>query len=300
MKKLVSIILIVTFLLTITPLDQIVVRAEISGDFGYVVYLNQVGINAYFGTEANLEVPTLLGGYPVVAIDNFTFNHNMSLQSVKIGSDVSYIGQEAFFGCANLKGAYFLGNAPSLGDNVFGECHASFVAYHLLAKSGFTNPWYGYTTMVFEPNPTPTPTPNPTPTPTPTPTASPTPKPVNDTNYRLTYNTYWETENLQNACFSEFGAGATIAEWNDIKAEHSTDIAVFLDKLGMAFLEEAFVKVSGLEFTGMKHYYASRHNGDKPGDYMAYDSINSYYLSLGAWNGVKMKILVKLNPPTPT
>ena len=61
---------------------------------------------------------------------------------------VSTIGPSAFSGFPGtgiLRKAFFLGNAPTLGENVFKEVGAGFTTYHLSGSSGFSTPtWEGY------------------------------------------------------------------------------------------------------------------------------------------------------------
>ena len=65
--------------------------------------------------------------------------------------------------------------------------------------------------------------------------------------------------------------------------------------IGLMSGEEAYVTVNGERFwTSDRQYFISRHEGNKPSSYMAHDNINNYYLSLGSWYGVKLKMLVKL------
>ena len=34
-----------------------------------------------------------------------------------------------------------------------------------------------------------------------------------------------------------------------------------------------------------RHYYISRHDGNKPAHYLAHDNIDNYTISLGSWYG---------------
>jgi uncharacterized repeat protein (TIGR02543 family) len=70
-----------------------------------------------------------------------------SLTSIIIPNSVTNIGMFCFDNCDNLTKAYFLGNAPTLGQDVFTDCADTFKAYYLVGKTGFTNPWHGYTTV---------------------------------------------------------------------------------------------------------------------------------------------------------
>jgi hypothetical protein len=47
-----------------------------------------------------------------------------------------------------MTAAYFYGNAPTMGAQVFNNCASCFTVYHLTGAAGFTNPWCGYPTAV--------------------------------------------------------------------------------------------------------------------------------------------------------
>jgi len=62
---------------------------------------------------------------------------------------VTSIGEGAFYYCESLTGAYFYGNAPTMGEAVFDECASDFTVHYLSGKTGYTNPWVGYPTVSF-------------------------------------------------------------------------------------------------------------------------------------------------------
>ncbi len=66
------------------------------------------------------------------------------LTSVTIPASVTTIDDWAFFSCERLGKAYFLGNAPAMGEEVFDECRFDFSVGYVQGKKGFSNPWYGY------------------------------------------------------------------------------------------------------------------------------------------------------------
>ncbi len=80
----------------------------------------------------------------VTSIGEYAFWGCESLTSVTIPSSVTYIERSAFDDCPRLTKATFLGNAPTIGSNVF----VSYVrVYFYDGKAGFTWPtWYGYPT----------------------------------------------------------------------------------------------------------------------------------------------------------
>jgi hypothetical protein len=50
-----------------------------------------------------------------------------------------------------LTSAYFNGNAPSMGQDVFYSCSRNFTVCYTAESTGFTNPWYGYPATVCAP-----------------------------------------------------------------------------------------------------------------------------------------------------
>ena len=87
----------------------------------------------------------------VTSIGVSTFNSCTGLTSVIIGNSVTSIGQYAFYACTGLATAYFLGNAPSMGGDVFSYSSINFTICYSEGSTGFTNPWYGYPTAVCDP-----------------------------------------------------------------------------------------------------------------------------------------------------
>jgi uncharacterized repeat protein (TIGR02543 family) len=118
--------------------------------------------------------------------------------------------------------------------------------------------------------------------------------------YKLTVGTYSETEDLYAVCKREFGPNATLADWNDIKANYSGNIKEFLDKVSLPVgygenTKAAYVQVNGERFYySTRHYFIERHDGSIPLGWGALDQIGSNYLDLGSWYGIKLKALVRI------
>jgi hypothetical protein len=73
------------------------------------------------------------------------------LTSVTIGNSVTSIGELAFSYCSGLTSAYFYGNAPTMGVNVFYGCSSGFTVCYTAGSTGFTTPtWDGYPATVCE------------------------------------------------------------------------------------------------------------------------------------------------------
>ena len=120
-----------------------VVQAD-TQSYTYTLDNNSITITGYSGTESNLLIPAIIDGHEVVGISNNAFLSNTSLVSVVIPDSVTTIGDTAFNNCPNLVTARFLGDAPSMGTNVFSNSSSSFKVYYEAEKIGFSNPWNGY------------------------------------------------------------------------------------------------------------------------------------------------------------
>jgi len=85
-------------------------------------------------------------GSGVTSIGAQAFESCDSLVSVTIPAKVTSIGgYYAFYGCQKLVAAYFLGNAPTGTTDMFSACAPGFTVHYLSGKTGWTNPWYGFT-----------------------------------------------------------------------------------------------------------------------------------------------------------
>lgn len=75
----------------------------VEGVFKYALYDNgKAVITEHTGDEAEIVIPDLLGGYPVVAIGAGAFYENQNATSLKMGKNVEVIGASAFNGCSLL------------------------------------------------------------------------------------------------------------------------------------------------------------------------------------------------------
>ncbi len=85
----------------------------------------------------------------VESIGYWAFRSCTALTSLTIGRGVTTIGERAFDSCTKLAAAYFLGNAPTMGADVFISTATGFSVQYVNGTTGWTNPWYGYPVSAF-------------------------------------------------------------------------------------------------------------------------------------------------------
>lgn len=92
------------------------------------------------GALTRLDIPS-----QVTSIGIQTFSYCSGLTAVEIHSSVKEIGSYAFYKCTSLKTVRFLGDAPTMGVNVFLNVAANLALHFYDTRSGFTTPaWLGY------------------------------------------------------------------------------------------------------------------------------------------------------------
>src|ERR1017187_3193785 len=77
----------------------------------------------------------------VLSIGYWAFEDCGSLTNAVIGNSVTNIGDEAFAGCWNLTRVYFLGNAPTIGSDVF--YNDWLTVFYLQGTKGWNSPTFG-------------------------------------------------------------------------------------------------------------------------------------------------------------
>lgn len=105
-------------------------------DWTFTTKDDSITITQYTGSRANVTVPSLLNGLPVVTIGDKAFWNCTNLVSVTIPGTVKNIGDYAFGKCRNLKGLYFMSSAPRFGSSPFYKDYYLTI-YYLPAASGW-------------------------------------------------------------------------------------------------------------------------------------------------------------------
>ncbi len=131
--------------------------------------------NVYTASNGVVTIPSSINGLPVTAIGQSAFEGDYStmlsvttpnsittigdsafagctyLTNILIGNSVINIGNYAFQGDNSLKGAYFLGNAPSYATNNLFYGDNNLTAYYLPSTVGWSNTFAGCPAVPWNP-----------------------------------------------------------------------------------------------------------------------------------------------------
>ena len=118
--------------------------------------------------------------------------------------------------------------------------------------------------------------------------------------YTLTASYYSETADLGAIVVDEFGPGAEVADWEDIKMYFSENIEEFCDHVGLLGTEYpvngALCCRNGQRWwSGSRHYWLARHDHHVPSGWLVHDHIDNHLLDLGSWYGMSLPVLVRLS-----
>lgn len=111
-------------------------------------------------------------------------------------------------------------------------------------------------------------------------------------NIKITYKTYSETINMEEAIHQEFTGKCAIADWADLKAIRNIDGWISCVKLNR---DQTFMLTRNGKFTSMgnrQYFVLYSPMGQLPTGFLVHDKINNK-LFLGSWYGVRRQILVK-------
>lgn len=109
-----------------------------------------------------------------------------------------------------------------------------------------------------------------------------------------------EKGDLKTECKQKLGEGVRLADWNDIVAYYEAGGSVdeFIEALKIPLeyvnpndmdpIPNTHYRISmngELRWNGDRHYFFTRHDHTKRGDFLAHDEIDDFHLSLGSWFG---------------
>ncbi|MBR7033003.1 MAG: leucine-rich repeat protein, partial [Clostridia bacterium] len=96
--------------------------ADTSGDWTYTVSEGKATITGYKGSNEDITIPSVIGGYSVNKIGDSAFYNNSSLRSVIIPEGVETIGWYSFFRCSFLSSVIIPSSVRQIGLFAFYEC----------------------------------------------------------------------------------------------------------------------------------------------------------------------------------
>jgi hypothetical protein len=98
--------------------------ATVQAQFTFTTTNGTITITGYTGLGGAVTIPSTTNGLQVTSIGDSAFFFD-NLTSIVIPKSVVSIGDYAFVGCTSLTCLYFLGDAPSLGTDVFDDGSAA-------------------------------------------------------------------------------------------------------------------------------------------------------------------------------
>jgi hypothetical protein len=113
-----------------------VTAATLDG-FEYATYRDHVKIVGYNGSGGAVTVPDTINNYPVSAIDGIIDDPADGPWVMTIPNSITNIADNSFTNCNNLTNITFLGNAPTLGTNVFNGIAPGATVYYYSGTTGW-------------------------------------------------------------------------------------------------------------------------------------------------------------------
>ena len=130
--------------------------AAVQAQFTYLITNGTVTIARYNGAGGWVTIPSTIAGLPVTSIGGFAFGNSLEqpysppLAGVTIPGSVVSIGDYAFAYCQDLTVAFFEGDAPSIGSDVFAGDYRNIV-YYLSGTTGWGPTFGGCPTVACDP-----------------------------------------------------------------------------------------------------------------------------------------------------
>jgi hypothetical protein len=105
----------------------------------------------YSGPGGTVDIPDTVDGNPVLSLGDWLFADRQDITRVTVPDRVVSVGDGVFAECSGLAGAYFKGNAPGLGGSLVFHGIAQATAYYMAGATGWTNPFGGLPTALWNP-----------------------------------------------------------------------------------------------------------------------------------------------------
>lgn len=111
---------------------------------------------------------------------------------------------------------------------------------------------------------------------------------ISANSFRITHNKYLCTVDLKQAVENDVGDEWTVADWEDLKKVSPREFSKIKMHKGDEFL---LLKNGQKYYSGNRHYFVAKHQGDIPGGFFKHDQIGDNYFTLGSWHNITMRIL---------
>ncbi len=110
---------------------------------------------------------------------------------------------------------------------------------------------------------------------------------------------YQETDDLVGVIRTEFGEGARLADWTELKRWHADDARGWAEDAEIEINDNAtWVQRDGQRTVdGTRYYFVQRFDGAKPPYFKIHDELGGGTLVLGSWYGIAAAVLATLPPP---
>lgn len=122
LKKIISLLISASLVITVLPILHLTAFALTSGDFEYAILSEEektCEITQYNGSAYELTIPSQLNGYKVTTIGREAFCDCTSLESVIIPDSVTSIKRYAFYYCESLIKMEIPDSVTNIGDHAF-------------------------------------------------------------------------------------------------------------------------------------------------------------------------------------
>lgn len=107
--------------------------------------------------------------------------------------------------------------------------------------------------------------------------------------FARTIENYSESSDWDTIVKEVIGDGYRVADWNDLVNYFNAgeNMSVMMDELGVENQQNIglLTRNGNPVFSGDRYYFATRHNGNPPGNYLVHADIDNNLISLGSWWG---------------
>jgi hypothetical protein len=104
---------------------------------------------------------------------------------------------------------------------------------------------------------------------------------------------YYSEQDAAAGVAKEYGDGAKMADWNDIKSLFGGEIKKFLLSVGAVSNEGIWIAYNGSEYDGTRHYFLAFIDGVTRDDFLKYDDMGDDAW-LGSWYDLSLRVFCKI------